>query len=335
MIPRILNHPIVQIAASAAVGISVLAVVFPHYFPYPLSSFSNYANQLMLLLLMGGLFCLLLRQPRLTFLCFAGSAVLCLFLKNNNNSEGINRWRAHLAPERVVVKSLPASPSHFRVAHINLSNVSDIDSTLKALRNCGAGLISVHELDPMWEMILQDELAEDYPFQEFYVDIGLYGMGIISKYRLAGIDTLFFEGVPALRTAISVDGQDLRLFSIHSEPLIHETARQKLLHQLDALGAIISNDSLPSLIFGEFNLVTWSTELQEFCKNAGLHESRNGFMHYVSKGIGSLWETPFDHIFFTSPLQVEAFSNFMEPGSGKRLGIIGDYQVQNGITYVE
>ncbi|MAT56295.1 MAG: hypothetical protein CMN32_17630 [Saprospirales bacterium] len=332
---RILNHPIVQITAFAVVGVSVLAVVFPHYFPYPLSSFSNYANQLMLLMLMGGLFFLLLRQPRLTFLSFAGSAALCLFLKYSNNSDGINRWRSRLTPEQVVLKSKPEHTNQLRVAHVNLSNATDIDSTVQALRNCKAGLISLHELDPMWEMILREELSSAYPFQEFYVDIGLYGMGIISKYRLAGIDTLYFDGVPSLRTAISVDGQDLRLFSLHSEPLIHESARKKLLFQLDTVGTLISHDSLPSLVFGEFNLMTWSNELQEFCKTAGLHESRNGFMHYVSKGLGSLWETPFDHIFFTSPLQVVEFSNFLEPGTGKRLGIIGAYQVQNGITYVE
>lgn len=335
MFLRILNYPLVQVTAFAVVGGSVLAVVFPHYFPYPFSSFSNYANQLMLLLLMGGLFCLVLRQPRLTFLCFAGSAALCIFLKNNNNSEVINRWRSHLTTPSLVSRNMPAHPSQIRVVHINLSNATDIDSTVAALRNSGAGLISLHELDPMWELILRNELSKDYPFQQYYVDIGLYGMGIISKYRLAGMDTLYFENVPALRTSISVDGQDLRLFSMHSEPQIQESARKKLLFQLDNASTIISNDSLPCLVFGEFNLVTWSTELQEFCKTAGLHESRNGFMHYVSRDIGSLWDTPFDHIFFTSPLQAVEFSNFMEPGSGKRLGIVGTYQVQNGITYVQ
>ncbi len=332
---RILNHPLFLITTFAGVGISVLAVVFPHHFFYPLSRFSNFANQLMLLLLLSGLFFLLLRQPRLTFLCFAGSAALCLFLKKNNSSEGINRWRTRLTTEQVAIKSPPVNPSEFLVAHINLSNVTNVDSTLKALRNSKADLISVHELDPMWELILREELGRDYPFQECYVDVGIYGMGIFSKYRLAGVDTFYFEQVPTLRTAISVDGQDLRLLSLHSEPLTHESARQKLLAQLNSVGLLIASDSLPNLIFGEFNLVAWSTELQDFCRTGGLHESRNGFMHYVSKGFRSLWETSFDHIFFSSPLQVVEFSNFMEPGSGKRLGVIGSYRFQKGITYVE
>lgn len=334
MFPRILNHPLLQITAFTVVIFSVLAVVFPNYFFYPFSSFSNYANQLMLLMLLGGLLCLLLRQPRLTFLCFAGSAILCIFLKSNNNSEGMNRWRQRLASSEMA-KEVPIDPYHLSVVHVNLSNVSDIDSTIKVLKTCKAGLISLHELDPMWQQIIADQLSEDYPFQQYYVDIGLYGMGIISKYRMAGLDTLYFDGVPALRTAVSVDGQDLRLFSLHSEPQIHKLAHEKLLTQLDAVGMQIAQDSLPSLVFGEFNLVAWSTELQEFCRNAGLHESRNGFMQYVSRGVGSLLVTPFDHIFFTSPLQVVDFSNMMEPGSGKRLGIIGEYLIQNGITYVE
>lgn len=330
---RILNNPIVQISSFILVGLCVLAIIFPRFFIYPISSLSNYANQFMLLLLIGGLLSLLLRQPRLTFLCFGASATICVFLKNNNNSDVIKRWRDRLSPEAVVL--YPTSPidEKLLVAHLNLSNVTDIDSTLKAMRNCGADLISLHEVNPMWELILKEQLADLYPFQEFYVDVGLHGLGIISNYNLEGADTLYFEGIPALRMAINFSGQDLRVFSLRSEPLIQESARQKLLLQLDAMSEIISHDSLPGIVFGEFNLVTWSSELQEFCRRTGLHESRSGFMHYVSKNIGSMWEAPFDHIFFTSPLQVVEIQNFNEPGSGKRLGLIGAYHFHNGITY--
>lgn len=335
MISRFLHSPLLFISVLLLVLLSILATVQPTSFPFPFSRFGNYAIHLMVFFLLAGVASLLIRQPRLTFIFFGASAVICLFLKNSNNSQGINPWRRQ-AEQRIVPDSIPSVEKQtFRVVHINLKNVQNYDSLLSAINQQDIQVISVHEMDPFWEDYLTTRLSGTFPYQRTYADIGLFGMGLFSKYRMSNADTFVVGNVPALRATVNINGRDVHLLSFHTEPLVQESVRKLLIKQLDTLSDMIVSDQHPCILFSEMNLVSWSTQLQEFCRVTRLHESRRGFMQYISKSLQFLIETPFDHIFYTDPFRVVQFDNFLEPGSFHRIGIVGAYQIADNLIYAQ
>ena len=306
------------LAVTASVVMGVIVCIFPHYFP-SISWGVNYAVQLMLLYLVGGLVLLFLKQPRLTFVCFAGSVLLCFFLKYSVKNDSIDRWR-----QTVITKRLPQPDQEegqpLRLAHLNITNVVSPEEALEVIRKTNADVLSIHEVTPDWEQWLNDSLSRLYPYHHSLVDIGIYGMAIYSRYELEHTDTFYYQEIPNLRMCLKLNGKSICLVSIHTEPALNSYSLRRLREHLAATAGELNQMGMPLLVFGDFNAVAWSNEIQVFMDTTGLQESRTGFMTS-----GFPLDVPLDHIFYSHHFRCDDFLILKSP-STRHLGIIGTYQ---------
>jgi endonuclease/exonuclease/phosphatase (EEP) superfamily protein YafD len=326
MLNRFLAHPFAQTTTALLVAFGIFVCIFPHATP-PFSWIVNYAVQLMLLYLVGGVLFLFLKQPRLTFLCFGGCLFLSFFLKYSTKNNYIDRWRnailENYSPKEEVLK--------LKTGLFNLSNGNDPAAISKALRESGADVLSIHEVTPVWEQWLVDSLHQTYPYHHTMVDIGLFGMAIYSRFPLASVDTFYYEEIPNLRTCFQNSGNDFCIVSVHTEPALNEFSRQRLEGHLEAIaGQITRMDGLPLVVTGDFNAVSWSNELQKFMERSGLLQSRSGFMD-IQRTISYV---PIDHFFHSPRLACADFTNVSDK-KGNHLGIMSTFQLNNLATHVK
>ncbi len=287
----------------------------------------NYAVQLMLLYMAGGIFFLFFKQPKLTFVCFGGCLFLCFYLKYSTKNNYIDRWRNAVLedyqPKEEVVK--------LTTGLFYLSNASDQTALSKVLRESSADVLSIHEVTPVWEQWLEDSLRQVYPYHHTMVDIGLFGMAIYSRLPLTSVDTFYYEGIPNLRTCFNNSDEDFCVISVHTEPALNELSRQRLEGHLETIaGQIVRMEGVPLIVIGDFNAVSWSDELQKFMDRTGLLQSRSGFMD-IQRTIGYV---PIDHIFHSPRLACTDFVNFSNK-NGNHLGILSTFQVNNLATNVK
>ncbi len=332
MLSRLLSHPLVQLAIAMMVALGVVVSVFPHFIPQ-LSWAVNYAVLLMLFYLAAGMVFLFLQQPRLTFICFAGCALLCFFLKYSVKSNTIERWRQMVIKDRMPpVQDAPEV--EFRAVHLNVTNTADASDLLNTLRQSNADLVSFHEVTPDWGRLLQDSLAASYPFHHDMVDIGLFGMAIFSRFQLTDIDTFYYEEIPNLRGCVDVEGEKFCFMSVHTEPALNTFSLQRLREHLGMVATEVRKMEMPVIVMGDFNSVSWSSEMQIFMDSSGLLESRRGFMPYSNGGTSSFFDIPLDHIFFSPRLYCNGFE-VLKSKAAHRLGILGNYSFKPLATHAK
>ncbi len=326
MIKRILNHSLFQIALTGAILLGALMCVFPQLIPR-FSWVVNYAVQLMLFYLFAGMVMLALSQPRLTFAFFGGCVLLCFFLKFSVKGDGIDRWRQNIMKkEPSGISSLKPAPIEFKFAQINLTNTDNPAEMLSMLHSTKADIISLHEVTPANEQLLKDSLSANYPFSHTMVDIGLFGMSIYSKFELLDIDTIFYNEIPNLAGSIKIQNSSFDFVSIHTMPALDAYTAKRMREHLDTIASNISSKKEPLLVFGDFNAVSWSSQVQLLLDKAGLLESRLGFMPSSFSGKFPFWDIPLDHIFYSGHFVCKGFQN-INGYAGEHVGIIGTYQL--------
>lgn len=327
MLQKIVSHPLAHLAAAVLVAGGIGICVFPHYFPR-FSWGVNYAVQLMLAYLVMGAVSLFLRQPRLTFIFFGGTLVLCFFLKYSLKNDSINQWREAMLHRRMQpTASKPEPPVNLKVAHFNLSSVKDPSALMGFFRQTDADLLSVHEVTPAWSQWLEDSLQQLYPNRHIMVDLGIFGMGLFSKSPFEAVDTFYSQDIPALYGCLSKGDNTACFVSMQTEPALNSYSRRRLETQLDDVARHIRTIDAPVIVMGDFNAVSWAKEIQSFLDSTNLSDSRNGF---VDQSPVSL-EVPIDHIFFSSRLSCAGFQN-IDGKYDQHIGIMGTYQFKQQLV---
>jgi endonuclease/exonuclease/phosphatase (EEP) superfamily protein YafD len=328
MAQKILSHPFTHLTTTFLVAFGVFVSIYPHIFPQ-LSWVVNYAVQLMLLYLLGGMAFLFFKQPRLTFISFGGCLVLCFFLKVSIKSNSIDRWRNSMLEQHKPMEE--QEQMNLKVAHFNLSNANSAAEMSAAMQATEADVLSIHEVTPGWSQWLEDSLAASYPYRHTMVDLGIFGMAIYSRYQFESVDTFYHDEIPNLRACIKKEGMDICLISVHTEPALNEYSLRKLEGHLETLtGQVSRMQDVPLIVLGDFNSVSWSKELQSFMNKSGLLESRLGFMDRQHSFMG----VPVDHIFYSPRLGCADFDSFGDKGGG-HLGIMATFLINPLATHAK
>jgi endonuclease/exonuclease/phosphatase (EEP) superfamily protein YafD len=320
MIQKILSHPIFHLLFSAMVLLGVMVSVFPRFLPC-LPWGSQYAIHLMLFYLATGMFMLVARQPRLTFVSFAGSLLLSFFLKYAMNDKGIDYLRQTVIRSKSSITSISWAPIT-KLAHVNLSNVNSPEELMELTRSSQADILSLQEVTPGWTSWLADSMKIIYPHAHVMQDLGIFGMAIFSKYKIEAVDTVFFEEIPTLKVGLNIGGYDMSLVSVHTEPALNEYSLGRLRQHLSAVEDLLRECEDPALVFGDFNAVNWSEEIRSFIQETDLMSSRSGFM---TSGFPP--NVPLNHIFYSRHFTCIGFNVLRSPASiSRQLGIAGIYK---------
>ncbi|MFO8145791.1 MAG: endonuclease/exonuclease/phosphatase family protein [Bacteroidota bacterium] len=177
---------------------------------------------------------------------------------------------------------------------------------LQIIKNVDPDLILVMEVNQLWISELQ-ELKKDYSYYVEYPLNNAYGMAIYSKFELMEYDINFLHGdeVPSIHTKILMpSGRKIRFHGMHPVPPVPSDKYPDNVGEdelaLVKVGKIVAMDSLPSIVAGDFNDVSWSKTSRMFEREGNLNNIRIGRGFYNSFNAKSLFlRWPLDHFFVT------------------------------------
>ena len=314
MISNILNKKPIRYALTFLLMVGALLCIYPpkHYF---FKSMSEFALQIMFGYLVLALLFLVLKAPKLMFASFIACAAIAIHLKVNTNPDLKN---PSVTQDQVVIN----------VALMDISNINeDPEGTLQAMFDSDACLLSVPDVDPMVYEYLKDTLFKVYPYATPRIGFDP-GIAIFSKYEINNQDTFFVDGLPNVIGSIRAEGTGRKLYFISSNtlPPFYTKDYDRLKKQLGKIASHARELNAPILTLADYNLVQWSDEIHDFRDLAGLKDSRRGFSPSSSASIiGSFFDSPRDHIFFSEEFKCIGFENMKSPSS-KHLGIKGSFQ---------
>jgi len=292
---------------------AVICIYTPHL--YIFKQGASYASQLMFGYLGLGLLFFMLRQDRLMFTSFICCFLLCVFLKQSFSPILKN-------PEQTEEPKI-------KISHFNLANADDpLDTVLASMLRTEADLLSVQDVKITEDSVLRHHLQQTYPHSMIIPGLGVYGMAVFSKSPIDNKDTLWFENAPMLAGSISVgENSAVHFVSAYMAPPLSITYYEKMQDQLNIIREKCLQIDEPLLIFGDYNVVSWSDELQNFRAATSLHDSRRGIMPTSPHGMLNFLEVPFDHIFYSGHFACIGFETLSSANS-RHLGIQGVYQFE-------
>ncbi|MEL6925420.1 MAG: endonuclease/exonuclease/phosphatase family protein, partial [Bacteroidota bacterium] len=290
---------------------AILCVFTPNYFLFKWGE--SFAMYIMFGYLLGGLVFLFFSKPKMMFTSFACCAGLALYLKDASNGNLVYPART----------SAPA----VSVANFNLSASNEnFIGTTEAILKEGADVVSVQEIDPNWQSILDDALKVEYPYSAVvFRPENFQGIGIYSRTPLTVVDTFYFEDVPNLKFKIEMAEQEVCLMSAYIYPEFNTEDYARKQQHLDALCHNLEWEEVPFITMGDFNEVQWSGYIRDFRRTCQLSDSRR-FPTWVKR--------PTDHIFYSRHFECVAFKS-ITTNNTTHLGISGTYQFHTPLIDVE
>ena len=318
MITKILSYRPIQ---SALIVLIILGAVFciftPNYLLFKLGA--RFAVQIMFGYLILGLAFLIVRQPRLMFTSFACCAGLCIYLKNAGNNN--------------LIYPHPTNALVVDVAHFNVSNHSTFaqkyDTVVTELLALDLDLISFQDFNDNLALMsqLKTSLSEAYPYVIEDLQFSQYDLIVFSKHPIKERDVFYYHPkpsnikIPILRGCIQLTGskQDVYFLTSYMQPPYDETSNffEKFKAQLDLMSEYTNSIKAPILTFGEFNDVSFSSELVDFRRRTNLKDSR------IFPGLRG---SPVSHIFYSNLFICVGFRE-VKNENFEQYGIVGSYQL--------
>ncbi len=309
MVAKILDIRSIQISLSIIIVLGMIFCIFtPNYYLFKMGA--RFAGQIMLFYMALGITFLILNQPRLMFTSLACCAGLCIFLKQSSNSD--------------LKHPVPTDELSIKVAHFNVSvSDEDYESTVQAMLQADADLISIQELTPDWQYALNEVLTDKYPYYSSVVRFDPFGLAVYSKHPIEQLDTFYFEEIPNYSGTIKINNSNHKFKFVcgHTTPPLYSLAYEKMKGHIKVLAQEATQDSMPVITIGNFHAPPWWAEIQDLRTTAQLADSRRS----AAYGISEIFQSPGDYIFYNQGFSCLNFENIFTPNSS-HLGIQGRYQ---------
>ena len=126
-----------------------------------------------------------------------------------------------------------------------------------------------------------DRVQTHFPYTLTQLRDGPFGIALLSKYPLAGAETLDLIGesfpVPAAKVTVPGWAAPLQVYAIHPPPPVSgELAglRNQYMKKLATMTA--ANGSAPTIVAGDLNTTPWSPWFRDFMRTSKLRDSQHG-----------------------------------------------------------
>ena len=269
------------------VGLSLLSV--SHWFPMGLNLLELLAAFAHFTLLISVFFLLISVFKRWWFLAGSSllSALICGLL---------------VAPHFSSIKT--SEDASFTIGQFNLyhHNPSPEDA-IKQILSLNADVISIQELNSGWAELVDSLVRPNYPYSiEEPSDNCCYGTGFYSKCPITESALKSLDGIPAVFAIIDINGNPVRLISLHTYTPVFPNQTEKRNNQLQAVAAFVKEEKLPSIVFGDFNIVPWESAFRAFLIAGNLKEVACGFQATYPLDLGFPL-IPIDHINYSAEFE--------------------------------
>lgn len=195
------------------------------------------------------------------------------------------------------------------VANVWLKN-KNYSAFLDVVEKSKADIVMALEVNYEWiEEIEPLEKKYNYTVKKPYDNT--YGMALYSKFPLKDTEILYLnnEKVPSIHTKVQMSGQ--KVFNLH---VVHPVPPKPSKHPdnvgekeiaLVKVGNMVSNESLPAVVAGDFNDVAWSKFSRLFKENGQLNDIRVGRGFYNTfDATSGIMRWPLDHVYVTPEFKV-------------------------------
>lgn len=218
-------------------------------------------------------------------------------------------WHGAPVAQRAVagspVASCAGAPFAVTTANLRFTN-RDPRRFTSWLDRHPADLVVVQELTPAWAEALA--ARPDYPYRNFIVRSDAYGIGVLSRWPLDGIETadLAGDGHPSLTGDVIVDGLRLRFLAVHARwPVLPSLARSRDL-ALMRIAAIVRAGPMPAVVLGDFNLSPDSPAFGGLLRDGKLRDALAG-ARWQPTWLAGFWPLALriDHVLVSDGLCIE------------------------------
>jgi endonuclease/exonuclease/phosphatase (EEP) superfamily protein YafD len=276
---------------------------------------------LMLGLLGAGLLFFCCNVHRLMMVSWGACALLCLVLKERSQMPLQHSEKTNDALITVAHFKLPGGMSHH-------------DENLKTILETQADLISLQEINvPLLDSLHAFFTCCGYPYFECVQDDRRQtAMVVYSRYPFHFLQAVHDPNAPGMLGKVQLSlGNTVEhffFFSTFLNPAQDEVTYTQLRQRLRYYAHHLNEIDQPLLACGDYHLVPWSRDLQSFRTVSRLNESRRGVLPTSPHGHFSLFNHPFDHIFYSNHFKCVNFKT-ISSATTDYLGIVGTYQFEN------
>ncbi len=307
---------------ATAMTLGVLICVFPAQGTF-FRWWEEHCLVIMFAYLGMGLMLFFINRIRLTMVSFASSALLCLVLEARTEAPLKNAEQTSNSLVKIAQFSFLSSSSH------------PDDYELVAMLNSQADLISVQEIP----ISLLDGVSNfftccGYPYFQCVEDTASQlASAVYSRYSFELVREVIFPYTPGIAGKIQLPDEEagfreFYFFNPYFYPAENEESYDQIKKNLQLFTEGLTRINAPLLVFGNYNMVSWSRDIQAFRENSHLNDSRRGVMPTSPHGYFSLFDYPFDHIFYSNHFKCISFETISSV-STTHLGIVGTYQFKN------
>lgn len=161
----------------------------------------------------------------------------------------------------------------FTVMTYNASALTDPETAYITLRDSGADIIVVQELQASQGEIFQQNLSDVYPYQALYMPDISDGIGILSYYPINDSETfrLSDEGFSYIKAEIAINDETFTVIGVYAPPPHQIPYRSWFRAELPYLLDIATEDP-NTILFGDFNTTDQTDDYQTIV-NAGFKDA--------------------------------------------------------------
>lgn len=201
------------------------------------------------------------------------------------------------------------SKADFRIFHANvLFKNLDYLSVTEQIREEKPDFISINEAMPAFINHFRKAFAKEYPYTFFVVAKNNTQVLVGSRTPFVVDSVASFAVKGVLKLTTSVKGKTLTIIACHAyNPLVLRDFKMRN-EQLKQMARLVKKQTEPTLVVGDLNITPWSAFYQDFIKESGLLNCRQGF------GLNPTWPSwffpmwiPIDHCLINNQLETADF----------------------------
>ena len=214
------------------------------------------------------------------------------------------------------------------------------DAFLKIVEKSKPDMVLTMEVNDWWIENLEG-LEKEYPYSMKHSLDNAYGMALHSKLPLKNTEINFLNHskVPSFTAIITLpSGKEFKFYGVHpvapfpsdkyptniGKP--HENGKQEI--AIQKIGKSVMEDTLPVIVAGDFNDVSWSNTTRLFGKNCDIKDVRIGRgLHNTFDATSSFMRWPLDHFFVSNEWSVVEFER-LESFDSDHFPLFGKFFVE-------
>jgi endonuclease/exonuclease/phosphatase (EEP) superfamily protein YafD len=275
--------------------------------------------------------------PRIQYLILAPILwVLLLVLKNKNHKaltallfgllSVIIIQLIHIWPYWIGGKEVPQAEAGAQTYSVMVANVlidnPEKEALVAELQQADPDMLLIMENDSKWSEALQ-ALQAKYPHRLEQPLDNAYGMSLYSKMVFTNSETQYlqYNDVPSFKVRVkTAQGKEFVLFGVHPVAPVPSSKYPDGVGDEEKELIIVGNQvealSVPAIVAGDYNDVSWSHTERLFKAEGKLHNVRKGRGVIPTFNANSLiMRWPLDHFFVTEEVKVNRLERIELPGS--------------------